>query len=115
MVGLGGIVGSWTRLKLGIQFKSLLKKKYWATFIINMLATFHLGLLLGVHSSSHLSPLLFFLTAGFLGSLSTFSGFTIELLEISIQRKWKTFFSYAAISVIGGLIAAYLGYSLKYA
>jgi CrcB protein len=49
---------------------------------------------------------------GFFGSLSTFSTFAIELLNTLKQRAWSESLLLGLGSILGGLVAAGLGYGL---
>ena len=49
---------------------------------------------------------------GFFGSLSTFSTFAVELLTTLKQRNWRESLLLSVGSILGGLVAAGLGYGL---
>ena len=49
---------------------------------------------------------------GFFGSLSTFSTFAVELLNTLKQRNWRESLFLGVGSILGGLVAAGLGYGL---
>jgi len=49
---------------------------------------------------------------GFFGSLSTFSTFAVELLNTLKQRNWRESLLLSVGSILGGLVAAGLGYGL---
>ena len=114
LVAVGAISGSVLRFSLLDYFSSVLPSKYWGTLIVNLVATFFLGLMLGLHSnltidSINSSPLILLFGVGFLGSLSTFSTFILELIDILLTYKWRQFFSLSLTSLFGGLFAALAG------
>jgi CrcB protein len=55
------------------------------------------------------SPLFLFACVGFLGSLSTFSTFIIDLIKTFLDKKLKLCFGLAFFSVFAGLLLALLG------
>ena len=114
-LSVGAIVGSSTRMYLTSFFSSIFSVKHWATFVVNIAAAFLLGLFvalnsrLGNNSFDNNSPLVLFICVGFLGSLSTFSAFINDLLNILLEQRWKKFFGFSLCSLLGGLIAAFAG------
>ena len=113
LVGLGAIPGAWLRLKVVNHFEPMVPKKHWGTFLVNVIASFALGLVLAlVERCSESTGIALLMGVGFFGSLSTFSTFVVELLN-----EWRAGHVLAAaalalISVVAGLIAAAAGYSL---
>ena len=113
LVGLGAIPGAWLRLKVVNHFEPMVPKKHWGTFLVNVIASFALGLVLALvercSSSTGISPLM---GVGFFGSLSTFSTFVVELLNELRAGHVLAASALALISIVAGLIAAAAGYSL---
>ena len=118
LLSIGAILGSWTRMYCTNMFGLILSAKYWATFVVNITASFFLGLLIALQSHSNLhflnssSPLYIFICVGFLGSLSTFSTFISDLLNAFIDKHWRRFLSLSFCSLFGGLMAAFAGLAL---
>ena len=118
MVGIGAIPGAWLRLRLVNHFEPMVPLKHWGTFAVNLVATFGLGLVLGLQlndpcsTSKGVSALTLLIAVGFFGSLSTFSTFAVEVLNTLKQRNWLEFLLLSVGSIVGGLIAAGLGYGL---
>ena len=48
LVGLGAIPGAWLRLKVVNHFEPMVPKKHWGTFVVNVIASFALGLVLAL-------------------------------------------------------------------
>ena len=117
LLSIGAIFGSWARMHLTSSFALIFSSKYWATCSVNIASAFFLGLFLSFQSHSGLNfsdnnSLSIFVCVGFLGSLSTFSTFIIDLLNILLNQRWKQFLSLSLCSLFGGLIAAFVGLSL---
>ena len=118
LVGIGAIPGAWLRLRVVNHFEPMVPLKHWGTFAVNLVAAFALGLVLGLQvkdactTSKGLSALTLLFAVGFFGSLSTFSTFAVELLNTLRQRNWRESLLLGVGSIVGGLIAAGLGYGL---
>ena len=118
LVGIGAIPGAWLRLRVVNHFEPMVPLKHWGTFAVNLVAAFALGLVLGLQvndactTSKGLAALTLLVGVGFFGSLSTFSTFAVELLNTLRQRNWSESLLLGVGSIVGGLIAAGLGYGL---
>ena len=118
MVGLGAIPGAWLRLRVVNHFEPLVPRKHWGTFVVNLVAAFALGLVLGLERTGRCdqpagaSPLILLVGTGFFGSLSTFSTFSVEVLATLRERRWGEAALLTAGSVIVGLLVAAAGFSL---
>ena len=118
LVGLGAIPGAWLRLRVVNHYEPMVPRKHWGTFAVNLIAAFGLGLVAGLTVSGKCQPdtatasLLLLIATGFFGSLSTFSTFAVELLNILRAHQWLECLVLAVGSVLGGLLVAALGYGL---
>ena len=117
MVGMGAIPGAWLRLRVVNHFEPLVPRKHWGTFLVNLVAAFALGLVLGLERTGRCdhagaSALVLLVGTGFFGSLSTFSTFAVEVLATLRDRRWGEAFLLSAGSVIAGLFVAAAGFSL---
>ena len=109
-VGLGGAAGSVARYAIGLSVDQ--SHFPWATLAINLSGAFILGLFLTL-ALGHLSVAVMTpIAVGVLGGFTTFSTFAWEGLTFSRTGRAGTAFAYVAISVVGGLVAAWGGYSL---
>ena len=121
MVGLGAIPGAWLRLRVVNHFEPLVPRKHWGTFLVNLVAAFSLGLVLGLQRAGFCdgsadragtSALILMVGTGFFGSLSTFSTFAVEVLVTLRERRWREAALLTTGSVMVGLFAAAAGFSL---
>jgi CrcB protein len=110
LVALGAIPGAWLRLRLVNHFEPLLPRKHWGTFAVNITACFALGLITALISRCGGTVRLSLLLAtGFLGSLSTFSTFAVELLQAWRSGQRGESAALMLASVVAGLIALAAG------
>ncbi len=79
-----------------------------ATFFINMVGAFLLGLLYAKNHGPDQSILLFMIGIGFLGAFTTFSTFTYETAILLDRRALIASLSNVLVSVILGLFFAWL-------
>ena len=113
LVGLGAIPGAWLRLKVVNHFEPMVPKKHWGTHLVNVIASFALGLVLALDETcSASSGIALLMGVGFFGSLSTFSTFVVELLNELRAGHLLAAAALAVISIVAGLIAAAAGYGL---
>ena len=114
-VFLGGGLGS--VLRYGVQM--LLHERIvpyhfpWATFTVNILGSFMIGLFYALLARFHLSEeMRLFLTAGLCGGFTTFSTFSNDSLALLRQGDVTMFVIYVLSSVGLGILAVFAGASL---
>ena len=109
-VGVGGAIGSMVRYAIGLAVDQ--SHFPWATLGINLSGSFILAMFLTL-SLGHLSVAVITpIAVGVLGGFTTFSTFAWEGFMISRNGRPGVAFIYVAVSVVGGLVAAWGGYSL---
>jgi len=111
LVALGAVVGAWMRFRIVNHLMPMLPRKHWGTFFVNTLAAFGLGLIASLISAGR-EPnhrLMLFLGTGFFGSLSTFSTFSVELLQAWCSGARQQALLLLFGSVLVGLAAVLLG------
>jgi CrcB protein len=83
----------------------------WGTWTVNLVASFVLGLVTGAADAGRVDEqAVVFLGSGLCGALSTYSAYSYETLRLLQRRRWLAAAGYVAVSVVGGLAAAAVGY-----
>lgn len=102
-IALGGFLGAISRYLISVFLKAHTKSVFpIATFFVNMLGSFALGLVI----SSDLSPVyLSFFGKGFLGAFTTFSTFSYEAIQLIMEKRFAMAYFYLITSLIGGILA----------
>ena len=78
-----------------------------ATLIVNLLGTFVLGIVSVSNADMKL-----IIGTGLCGALTTFSGVSLQLHRRIIAKAWSSTIAYLAVTLIGGIIFAWLGIQL---
>ncbi len=81
----------------------------WHTLAVNLVGSFVMGLLI---ASALRDTARLFLLTGMLGAFTTFSTFSIETLALVQDGRLWAAAAYVALSVVGGLLLAALGYTV---
>lgn len=111
-IAIGGAVGSVLRF-----LTTLLVSKYWsnnfplATFLVNIIGCFLIGLFVGYLAKNQLedSNIKWFLVTGLCGGFTTFSAFGMENYNLFQNNNSLLAFGYIAASIILGLFAVWFG------
>ena len=112
LVMAGGAIGAGFRWHLSRIALQMLGPAFpWGTWLVNLLGSLLLGLLAGVvvrHGPSG-EPLLLFLGVGVLGGFTTFSGFSLEMVQMLERGHFMLACAYALSSVAGSMMLLLLG------
>ena len=111
LVGIGGFLGANSRYLSSKMINKYWKKSYpMATFIINILGSFVLGLVVmhPVLSKTMQTDMNYGLGIGFLGAFTTFSTFEFEVLQLVENKKLFIAVLYVLLSFLIGFTAAWL-------
>lgn len=112
-IGLGGFLGATSRFGISVLFSA--KDGFpVATFIINLLGAFFLGLILslGCLDSKSKEVLKSFIITGFISSFTTFSTFSYEIFILIQQKLLFLALAYCFGSTFFGVLLAWLGTKL---
>lgn len=109
LVGLGGAVGSILRYALQ---KNLNHSFPYGTLLVNVIGCLLIGLLWGLFTKNFDEQRRLLLVTGFCGGFTTFSAFTQEGIQMMMENRWFIFALYAAISVVLGLMATFIGFKI---
>ena len=111
LVGAGGAIGS--MLRYGVALFPVNKLFPYHTFIVNILGSFIIGCLLGLLLKNSITNVSWkFLATGICGGFTTYSAFSLEGFELLQQQRYSVFALYFFLSIVIGLAAVLLGYTL---
>lgn len=110
MVGLGGAAGSMLRYGMTLLCAAFSISGNVATFGVNILGSFFIGLFSGCCREG---SLLLLLTVGLCGGFTTFSTFSIQNVRMLQEGKVGMASIYIIATVIVCVAMAWLGYSLS--
>lgn len=109
---LGGGIGSVLRycVQLLMHERIVSYAFPWATFAVNIIGSFLIGLFYALSVRFNLSPeIRLLLTAGFCGGFTTFSTFSNDGMMLLKEEFYGTFALYAILSIAIGLVAVIIG------
>ena len=111
LVATGGASGAVLRFILTNLSKSLFTSSLYGTFAVNVIGSLLIGYLITSDIGKNISDnfLKFFLIIGLLGSFTTFSAFSYEIVNLMMSKKLLFSFFYIFFSVIVCILSAYLG------
>ena len=114
-VATGGALGASLRFVSSSVFNLFFPNLPIGTFFVNVLGSFIIGLLINTLEMRS-SPEIFiryFLIIGVLGSYTTFSSFSYEVIELYNNKKLLLSIIYILASVFSCIVAAYVGYNIN--
>ena len=97
-------------ISAGSILGSLIRWKMDNIFFVNILGCFIFGFINNLHVSKKIK---LFLCFSFCGSLTTFSGWILDLLNILNKGLYLSFFLRVSLFLVIGYFAMYFGYSLS--
>ena len=116
LVALGGGAGALLRYQAGRTLTGLLGPAAvatfpWATLFVNIVGSLAMGLLAGwlARHGSEGETWRLLVGVGLLGGFTTFSAFSLEMMMLIERGQASTAFIYAAVSVLAGVTALYIG------
>ena len=111
LVGAGGALGS--MLRYGVALFPVNKLFPYHTFIVNIIGSFLIGALMGLLLKNSITNDGWkFLATGVCGGFTTFSALSLEGVELLQQQRYGIFLLYFLLSILVGLAATFLGYTL---
>jgi len=115
VIAVGGAFGAISRFWITTNVDKLYPATYpWGTFIVNLIGCFFIGLLFVLFSEKLLlaDNVRSLLVVGFLGAMTTFSTFSLDVLVLIEQGQYGMAFSYLLGSVVVCLIATFVGINI---
>lgn len=114
-VSLGGVAGTLLRFATANWVSAHWPRHFYlGTLAVNIVGCLLIGFLYGLFLQRPEVPLELRagLIVGFLGGLTTFSSFSLDTLRLLESGQVPLALGYAAISVLGGLLATWAGLTL---
>jgi len=115
MIAMGGALGSMARFAAVGYFTPMLNYRFpFGTFVVNIFGSLLIGMayVLLVEKALLASEWRLFFITGILGGFTTFSAFSLEMLQMWQEGHVFNSMIYAASSVFLGLLFAYIGMQL---
>lgn len=111
LVMLGGAIGAGLRYTAGVwSLRTLGPGLPFATWGVNILGGLGMGLLIGwLTTQDEGEPLRLLLGVGVLGGFTTFSAFSLEVVELILRGEIALGAAYAVSSVAGSVLALFAG------
>ena len=111
LVATGGATGAILRYILTNLSKTLFMSNVYGTLTVNIIGCFLIGYLITSDFSKNINEnfVKFFLIIGLLGSFTTFSAFSLEVVDLIISKKILIALIYISISIFICILFAYLG------
>jgi len=114
-VAAGGALGASLRFISSSFFNLFYPNLPIGTFFVNVLGSFIIGLLINTLEMRNSSEVFikYFLIIGVLGSYTTFSSFSYEVIELYNNKKLLLSIIYILVSVFSCIVSAYIGYNIN--
>ena len=85
-----------------------------STFLINLLGSFILGVIVSYALKEEISPnVKLLLATGFCGGFTTFSAFSLEVIQIWQTGQSSIAIWYVLASLVGGVLLAWIGLKIS--
>ena len=114
-VALGGSCGALVRYTSAAALASRGGSPIWATLSVNLVGSLLIGVAAAAAANGNLSPVAkAAIISGFLGSLTTFSTYSLETITLLKENRIGMALAYAFGSMALGLLAAGIGWQLTH-
>lgn len=108
LVGIGAAIGGMARYGVGQFWQG---QGIWSsTLFVNLTGSFFLGIVAGIWGAKDPARLL--LGVGILGGYTTYSSYSLEMVEMIKDGKALPALASGLVQAIGSVIACFLGYLL---
>ncbi len=113
-VGAGAFIGGVLRYMISVYIKSDQGRFPLSTFLINLLGSFFLGVIVSYALKEEISPnIKLLLATGICGGFTTFSAFSLEVIQIWQAGQTSIAILYVLASLVGGVLFAWIGLKMS--
>jgi CrcB protein len=114
LVFLGAGFGGVLRYAIGNIIKWNGTNFPWATFVVNIIGSFLIGLILAysLKNETFSTNYKLLLTTGVCGGFTTFSALSAESLQLIKQGNWMLALAYIICSIVLGIVACGIGFQM---
>ena len=115
LIASGGALGAVLRFTTTGLIKNLFLYSFIGTLIVNIIGSFLIGLFIYLIQSKNLSEEFtkYFLIIGLLGSYTTFSAFSLEIVDLLLTKKFFLPIIYITLSLTLCILSAYIGLNIN--
>ena len=108
---LGASLGALARWRLALWFNHGHALVPWGTLVANWVGAYIIGIaVIYFQSQTQINPVWrLAITVGFLGALTTFSTFSLEVVSMLQQGRWMLAIGTASLHVFGSLLLTWAG------
>lgn len=108
---LGASLGALARWRLALWFNHGHALVPWGTLVANWVGAYIIGIaVIYFQSQTQINPVWrLAITVGFLGALTTFSTFSVEVVSMLQQGRWMLAIGTASLHVFGSLLLTWAG------
>lgn len=100
-----GALGALLRYGTTQAFSASPARLPWAVLIVNVIGSLVAGAAVALSYSDPHGALRLIVVSGFAGGLTTFSTFSVETVQLAIERRWRSLAGSMLGNVLGGLAA----------
>jgi CrcB protein len=114
LVFLGAGFGGVLRYAIGNIIKWNGTSFPWATFVVNIIGSFLIGIILAysLKNETFSTNYKLLLTTGICGGFTTFSALSAESLQLIKQGNWMLALAYIICSIVLGIVACGIGFQM---
>ena len=113
-VGIAVMASLGALLRFYFVQKWSLQEFYWGTLSVNVIGSLLMGVAFVLYQEALVNREGYYLalTVGFLGAFTTFSSFSLEVLNLMNLYGWRQALIYIAITNIGSIFGCFVGFRL---
>ena len=110
-ISIGASIGATSRWLVGLWLNTFFAHLPLGTLLVNLVGGYFIGVALALFAAHpHWSPeWRLLIVTGFLGGLTTFSTFSLEMAQLLQQEKWLWLFVGISSHVLGSIIMTLFG------